>query len=464
MPDEPLVRWAGTTADVDAAHALFLRRIGPRLVEDTESFRISATLETPDWVPRLGLVEVDGQLAAAQLGGLLPAVGMLSLPYTAVAEPFEGRGVYRRLKESMLEALRLDARARSLPEPAANVAEEQVGSAQYRRKVEGGIAAVLPVAYFAPAALGLTEESLALTYEPLTDAPPPTSPVELRAIVAAVYRGLYRVSEPERVPAFRRMVTSLDGLVTLTTRVRAAHGDAWQVEGQARVPYGGGVYAVRGARLMASGIPTPKWNNADVSSADVDLDAMSAWYAARDLPWGVRVPVEIDLAIGEPLFTKRCFGLAKLDAHPAIAAADLLVRRAGPEDLEAYIATDAAVFDDDPALTRRWVVPVFGRAEFEHWLAFGDGMPVGVACTVHSSAWAGPAAMLTGVGVLPWRRDGRAERSVERALIAAALESAFAAGATLAHAYAGDEGEARLLRASGFTEVSGLTVRVVRGA
>ncbi|MGH2585527.1 MAG: hypothetical protein ACRDJE_11490 [Dehalococcoidia bacterium] len=464
MPDEPHVRWAQTTADVNAAHALFLRRIGPRLVEDAESFRISATLETADWVPRLGLVEVDGQLAAAQLGGLLPAVGMLSLPYTAVAEPFEGRGVYRRLKESMLEALRSDARARGLPEPVGNVAEERVGSAQYRRKVEGGIAVVLPLDYVSPSALGLTEEPLALTYEPLTDAPPPTSPHQLRTIVAAVYRGLYRVAEPEHDSAFRRSVASLGGLTALAVRVRAAHGDAWQVEGRLREPYGGGVHAVRGARLMASGIPTPKWNNADISSADVDLDAISAWYAARDLPWGVRVPVEIDLAIGEPLFTKRCFGLGKVDAPPAMAAGDLVVRRAGLEDLEAYIATDATVFDDDPALTRRWVVPVFGRPEFEHWLAYDDGMPVGVACTVHSDAWAGPAAMMTGVGVLPRRRDDRADRSVERALIAAALESVFAAGAALAHAYADQEDEARLLRASGFTEVSGLTVRVVRPA
>src|SRR5262245_34060090 len=98
MPADLLVRWAQSTAEVDAAHDLFRRRIGPRLVEDRASFRVSATVATDDWLPRLGLVEIDGQLAAAQLGGLLPAVGLLSLPYTAVAEAFEGQGVYRRLK------------------------------------------------------------------------------------------------------------------------------------------------------------------------------------------------------------------------------------------------------------------------------------------------------------------------------------------------------------------------------
>ena len=214
MPAEPLIRWAGTAAEVDAAHDLFLRRIGPRLVEDRASFRVSATHATADWAPRLGLAEVDGQLAAAQLGGLLPAVGMLSLPYTAVAEPFEGRGVYRRLKAAMLERLRSDARARGLPEPVGNIAEELVGSAQYRRKVERGSAVVLPVAYVSPAAQGLAETPLALTLEPLVDGPPPSSPDALRAIVAAVYRGLYRIAEPEQDPTFRRIAASLGQVPT----------------------------------------------------------------------------------------------------------------------------------------------------------------------------------------------------------------------------------------------------------
>jgi len=209
MPAEPLIRWANAPTDVDAAYRLFLRRIGRRLVEDKASFRLSATLATADWAPRLGLAEVNEELAAAQLGGLLPAVGLLSLPYTAVAEPFEGQGVYRRLKEAMLEQLCADARARGLPDPAGNVSEEVIGSAQYRRKVERGIAVVLPVNYVAPAVQGLAETPLALTFEPLADVAPPASPEAVRAIVAAVYRGLYRIAEPEQDPAFRRTVASL---------------------------------------------------------------------------------------------------------------------------------------------------------------------------------------------------------------------------------------------------------------
>jgi hypothetical protein len=55
--------------------------------------------------------------------------------------------------------------------------------------------------------------------------------------------------------------------------VRTAHADAWQAEGRLREPYGGGACAVRGARAMASGIRTPKWNNADVTHEQVDLEA-----------------------------------------------------------------------------------------------------------------------------------------------------------------------------------------------
>jgi GNAT superfamily N-acetyltransferase len=209
VPDEIEIRWAAGDAEVRAAYALFVERIGRALVEDEGSFVTSATVAGEDWAPRLGLAMAGEGLVAAQLGGLLPAVGLLSLPYTAVAASHEGRGIYRRLKEAMLARLRDDARARGLPEPAGNVAEEHPGSGQYRRKIGGGFAIVLPVDYVAPAAQGLAETPLALTYEPLTNAPPPTSPEALRAVIAAVYRGLYRVAEPERDPSFRRTIASI---------------------------------------------------------------------------------------------------------------------------------------------------------------------------------------------------------------------------------------------------------------
>jgi GNAT superfamily N-acetyltransferase len=253
-------------------------------------------------------------------------------------------------------------------------------------------------------------------------------------------------------------MTSTSAAPLWGARVRLAHADAWQVEGRARLPHGGGAHVVRGARLMASGLPTPKWNNADIEALDVDLQATATWYAARDVPWGVRVPAEWDLPIGQPLFTKRCFGLPLTAAWPPPIAGGIQIQRAGVADFDAYVATDAAVFGDDPVLVGQWVAPVLGASRFAHWLARTDGTPVGVACTVRSDERAGPAAMLTGVGVLPtWRGQG-----IEKQLLQNALRSAFADGAMLAHAYASDTDEAEFLQASGFIEAPALLVRVVR--
>lgn len=121
-------------------------------------------------------------------------------------------------------------------------------------------------------------------------------------------------------------------------------------------------------------------------------------------------------------------------------------------------ATIAEAFGDDPALAGQWIAPVLGANRFSHWLARANGIPVGVGCTVRSDDRAGPAAMLTGLGVLPrWRGRG-----VQEHLLRAALASAFADGATLAHAYASDVGEAEFLLTSGFVEVPSFLVRVVR--
>ncbi|MDQ6722296.1 MAG: GNAT family N-acetyltransferase [Candidatus Dormibacteraeota bacterium] len=211
---------------------------------------------------------------------------------------------------------------------------------------------------------------------------------------------------------------------------------------------------MQGARLMASGIPTPKWNNADVTAPNPDLDAVAHWYAELDLPWGLRVPVEFDIPMGDPLFVKRCWGLRppglERRATPAVQ-----IRLATAADLDQYAETDAVVFGDDPALSRRWVEATLGRPGFEHWLAMAGGRSVGVAEVVRTNDWAGPAAMLTGVGALgEWKGDG-----VEQALAQFAVEHAFESGVALVHAHDQDEA---LCRAIGFEEVPGFLIRVVR--
>ena len=250
----------------------------------------------------------------------------------------------------------------------------------------------------------------------------------------------------------------------LAARVRAAHGDAWEVEGHAREGAGGGVGAVRGARLMASGIPTPKWNNADITEPVPDLEAIAAWYAARDLPWGMRVPVKIDLPVGEVIGPKRCFGLGPdglarmVEQVQTEASERVRVRLLGRGELEAAVAAEAALFGDADGYARRWIEPVFGHASFVHWVAYEGERPVGVACTVRSDGLAGPAAMLTGLEVTPsWAERGLAEN-----LVLAAAATAFEGGAELVHAHPMDPAEADLLLRCGFLEVPGFMVRVMR--
>jgi len=247
--------------------------------------------------------------------------------------------------------------------------------------------------------------------------------------------------------------------------VRTAHADAWQVEGRLREPYGGGVCAVRGARAMASGIKTPKWNNADVTDEQVDLEALSAWYGSLGMPWGLRVPLELSLAVGEPLFVKRCMGLlvssgAESRLRRLGPAGGVQVRRIRADERDRFVALEVAAFGDDPATARAGLGPQFGVAGFDHWVAEVAGATVGIATSVRSDELAGPAVMVTGMAAL----SGADARLVKTQLSAQISAQAVPAGpgATLVHVYPDDDEEAAAFAAVGFLEVPGFLVRLVQ--
>jgi hypothetical protein len=239
-------------------------------------------------------------------------------------------------------------------------------------------------------------------------------------------------------------------------RVRAAHGDAWEAEGRARIGEGGGATRVRGARLMASGLPYAQWNNGDVTDADVDEPAMRAWYAERGVPWGIRVPLDLTVDIGTPLFVKRCFGLhagaflddgSERDAVAVTASAEL----------ERFAEAEAAVFGGDVEVARRWVRPVFGLPGFEHWVAEREGHPAAIASTVWSDGDAGPAVMVTGIGAV----DAGGQALVGT-LLSALLQAAFDRDAdVLVHSHTSPDDDPSVLTSLGFVEVPGFLVRLV---
>ena len=85
-------------------------------------------------------------------------------------------------------------------------------------------------------------------------------------------------------------------VMELAARVRAAHADAWAAEGVLRE--GGAALPLRDIRVMASGLPQPQWNGADVTGPNPDLDGARAFYAERGLSLGVRVPAEMPWSTG----------------------------------------------------------------------------------------------------------------------------------------------------------------------
>ena len=151
----------------------------------------------------------------------------------------------------------------------------------------------------------------------------------------------------------------------LARRVRAAHGDLAEREGRLRASSGGGALALPGIRLMASGLPRPQWNNADVvepaAAPRIDIDAVRRWYAERGVPWGMRVPLGSAWPYGRRVLTKRAMAVSLDEAptvtDPAPGPDDVLIVVAGPGDLDAFARVDAAAFDDAAGPTADYARP-----------------------------------------------------------------------------------------------------------
>ena len=242
----------------------------------------------------------------------------------------------------------------------------------------------------------------------------------------------------------------------MVERVRAAHGDAWQVLGALRESVGGGTVTLPGVRLMASGLQHPQWNNGDVDEPSaVDIAAVTAWYAERDVPWGLRVPAGAVWRHGRLLLHKRLMGLEPSAFGPE-SMDGLDVRVAGPGDLHDVLAVDSVAFDSDVETQRPWMEPHLAAEQVETALATLSGRAVGTAYCVRSNGRAGPAAYLAGVGVMPEARGKGVGGAMSSWLIARAL----AAGVQLVHLDPDDDHAAALYARLGFVEVPGLDVYV----
>ena len=207
---------------------------------------------------------------------------------------------------------------------------------------------------------------------------------------------------------------------------------------------------------MAAGFESPGVNSGDVTGPDPDLDAARAFYAARRVTWGLRVPPEMNWTHGRLLFRRRLMAVPRAGFTPAPAVPGLAFRTAGPEDLPPVLHIDSTVFELDPADNTRWLTPLLDAERADFGLAELDGEPVGTAYTLRSDGRAGPSLYLAGVAVLPAAR----RRGVGAALSSWLLERGFASSAELAHLNPDNDGAARIYARLGFLETAGLDIYV----
>ena len=241
----------------------------------------------------------------------------------------------------------------------------------------------------------------------------------------------------------------------LDARVRTAHADAWAAEGVLREPQGGGTAALRNIRAMASGLPHPQWNGADVTGRTPTSRARGrssrriACRGACACRWGSRgrrpeaVPDAADGPHGAGLRARA------RRARPRAA-------RGGPGRHRAGAGGRLRGLRGRSALQRPWLEPHLGAPGITVALAELAGEPVGTAYTLRSDGAAGPAVFLAGVAVAEAAR----RRGIAAAMSSWLLTQAFAGGARLAHLHPDTDAAARVYARLGFADAGALDIYV----
>lgn len=161
------------------------------------------------------------------------------------------------------------------------------------------------------------------------------------------------------------------------TREREALLDHWRRDALAR-PLGG-VLDLDGAQAHGLGIPVPQWNGLLLRRVPGDgvYAAAAAWFAARQTPWGIVVPDELDheppgatRLVELPVLTRPLAGLPDLPPLPCDAA----------PTAEQVTAVQDAAFGDPPGLALAFVTPVLGAPWRRTVVVAEQGLPVATAC------------------------------------------------------------------------------------
>ncbi len=95
-----------------------------------------------------------------------------------------------------------------------------------------------------------------------------------------------------------------------------------------------------GLAVHTSGLPVRYWNGAHLTSPEglQRLPEAATWFADRNMPWGLLVPSELDLAVGLPLLFEQQVMLRGLADLPSVPPLDL---RWGHSDDVVHVQTEA---------------------------------------------------------------------------------------------------------------------------
>jgi GNAT superfamily N-acetyltransferase len=209
-------------------------------------------------------------------------------------------------------------------------------------------------------------------------------------------------------------------------RQRAATYQFWRADATSRP--GGAWTQIEGVQLHTTGLPPRHWNGAFLTrptDLHVVLPQVSAWFAAREKPWGLLIPAEADVeppglehALDQPVMMRDLGELP--DVEP------LTMRIDAPAEHIARVQSEA--FGDDHDVTLAFVTPTLlpGALPPQRTITtYDDDVPIGCATVAFLDGVAG----VYGVAVRePWRRRG-----VGAALTAHCLQLGVDASCDLAY-------------------------------
>jgi hypothetical protein len=145
-------------------------------------------------------------------GNYLAVVNMGFVGYLAAAPDAKGTRVGTRLRQRLLDELRRDARASGRDDLTGVLGEVEASNPWLRHLVRTRNVLALDLDYRQPP---LRPDSVAvplvLYLEPLARPLRRLSAGDVRALVYAIYRRVYRIRFPLRVPEFRSILAQLEG-------------------------------------------------------------------------------------------------------------------------------------------------------------------------------------------------------------------------------------------------------------